>query len=135
MRSIKRRSLAVAGAVVVAVLAAACGSSSSSSSSGGGGAPPSVTQVTGAQTGPGLTQPTKGTGSRVSGGTVYFAEGSQAPPNYIFPMYSFEVCSTVNANQLMINMWRGLYFYGQNYVPDVDYGKSIGQKASVSCDG
>ena len=134
MRSIRHRSLAVAGALVVALVAAACGSSSNNSG-GGGGAPPSVTQVTGAQTGPGLTQPTKGSGSRVSGGTVYFAEGSQAPPNYIFPMYSFAVCSTVNANQLMINMWRGLYFYGQNYVPAVDYSKSIGQKPSISSDG
>jgi peptide/nickel transport system substrate-binding protein len=135
MRSIKHRYLAVVGAAVIALVAAACGSSSNNGSSGSGSAPPSVTQVTGAQTGPGLTQPTKGSGSRVSGGTVYFAEGSQATPNYIFPMYSFAVCSTVNANQLMINMWRGLYFYGQNYSPVVDYSKSIGKKPSISSDG
>jgi len=135
MRRIKHRSLAVVGVLVVALVAAACGSSSSNSSSGSGAAPPSVTAVTGAQTGPGLTQPTKGSGSRVSGGTIYFAEGSQATPNYIFPMYSFAVCSTVNANQLMINMWRGLYWYGQNYSPVVDYAKSIGQKPTSSNGG
>jgi peptide/nickel transport system substrate-binding protein len=66
---------------------------------------------------------------------VYFAEGSQATPNYIFPMYTFAVCSTVNANQLMINMWRGLYFYGQNYSPNVYYPKSIGDKPTYSNGG
>jgi peptide/nickel transport system substrate-binding protein len=134
MRSIKHRSLALAGAVVVALVAAACGSSSNNSSSGSG-SPPSVTAVTGAQTGPGLTQPTKGSGTKVKGGTIFFGEGSQATPNYIFPMYTFAVCSTVNANQLMINMWRGLYFYGQNYNPSVDYAKSIGQKPAISNGG
>ncbi len=133
MRSIKHRSLAVAGAVVIALVATACGSGGGSTSSSGGA--PSIASVAGPTSGPGLTEPTKGTGTKVSGGTVYFAEGSQAPPNYIFPMYSFAVCSTVNANQLMINMWRGLYFYGQNYVPAVDYAKSIGQKPSISSDG
>ncbi|MGE5617366.1 MAG: ABC transporter substrate-binding protein, partial [Candidatus Woesearchaeota archaeon] len=135
MRSIRHRSLAVAGAVVVALVAAACGSSSSSSSSGGGTAPPSVTQVAGPQTGPGLTQPTTGSGSKIQGGTVYFTEGSDATPNYIFPMYNFTVCSTTNANQLINLLWRGLYQYGDNYNPTVDYTHSIGQKPSISSDG
>jgi peptide/nickel transport system substrate-binding protein len=133
MRSIRHRSLAVAGAVVVALVAAACGSSSNNSTSSG--APPSIASVAGPTTGPGLNLPTAPSGTKVSGGTIYFAEGSQAPPNYIFPMYSFAVCSTVNANQLMINMWRGLYFYGQNYSPSIYYPKSIGQKPAISTDG
>jgi peptide/nickel transport system substrate-binding protein len=133
MRSIRHRSLAVLGAVVVALAAAACGSSSSSG--GNGTAPPSVTQVAGAQTGPGLTQPTTGSGSKVSGGTVYFTEGAQNTPNYIFPMYNFTVCSTTNANQLMALLYRGLYQYGDNYNPTVDYAHSIGQKPTISGDG
>lgn len=133
MRRIRHRSLAVLGALAVALVAAACGSSSSNS--GGGGAPPSVTQVAGPQTGPGLTQPTPGSGSKISGGTVYFTEGSQAPPNYIFPMYNFTVCSTTNANQLMSLLYRGLYQYGDNYNPTVDYAHSIGQKPTISNGG
>jgi peptide/nickel transport system substrate-binding protein len=133
MRSIRHRSLAAIGVVLLALVAAACGSSSNSSSSGT--APPSVTQVAGPQTGPGLTQPTTGSGSKISGGTVFFTEGSQATPNYIFPMYNFTVCSTVNANQLMSLMFRGLYQYGDNYNPTVDYAHSIGQKPTISNGG
>jgi peptide/nickel transport system substrate-binding protein len=132
MRSIRHRSLAAIGVVLLALVAAACGSSSNSS---GGTAPPSVTAVAGPQTGPGLTLPTTGSGSKISGGTVYFTEGSQAPPNYIFPMYNFTVCSTVNANQLMSLLYRGLYQYGDNYNPTVDYAHSIGQKPAVSNGG
>jgi peptide/nickel transport system substrate-binding protein len=126
--------LAVLGAALVALVAAACGSSSSSSNNGGG-SPPSVTQVAGPQSGPGLTQPTPGSGSKVNGGTITFAESSQATPNYIFPMYNFTVCSTTNANQLMNLMWRGLYQYGDNYNPTVDYAHSIGQKPTISNGG
>src|SRR5436305_12761852 len=133
MGSIRHRSLAVLGAALVALVAAACGSSSSSSNNGT--APPSVTQVAGPQTGPGLTQPTPGKGSKIQGGTITFAEGSQATPNYIFPMYNFEVCSTTNANQLMALLYRGLYQYGDNYNPTVDYAHSIGQKPTISSDG
>ncbi len=133
MRSIRHRSLAVLGAVLVALVAAACGSSGSSS--GNGTAPPSVTQVAGPQTGPGLTQPTPGSGSKIQGGTVNFTEGSQATPNYIFPMYNFTVCSTTNANQLMALLYHGLYQYGTNYNPTVDYAHSIGQKPTISDGG
>src|SRR5579875_324398 len=109
MRKVRHRSLAAVGAVVVALIAAACGSSSSSSSS-------SAPTVSGIPTsGPGYTTPTTGSGSKVSGGTVYFTEGSDATPNYIFPMYSFAVCSTTNADQLMNMLYPPLYTYGENY--------------------
>jgi peptide/nickel transport system substrate-binding protein len=71
----------------------------------------------------------------VSGGTVYFTEGPQAPPNYIFPMYSFAVCSTSNNNQLMYMLYRPLYWYGDNYAPTINYNKSIGQKPTISNSG
>jgi peptide/nickel transport system substrate-binding protein len=63
---------------------------------------------------------------------VFFTEGSQAPPNYIFPMYSFEFCSTVNVDQLMDMLYRPLYWYGDKYRPTVDYNRSIGQKPTFS---
>jgi len=127
MRKGKQSFLAVAGAVLVALVTAACGSSSSSS-----GAP---TASAGPTSGPGLTQPTSPSGSKVSGGTVYFTEGSDATPNYIFPMYSFAVCSTTNANQLMNMLYAPLYTYGENYRPTVDYNHSIGQQPVVSNGG
>jgi peptide/nickel transport system substrate-binding protein len=81
-----------------------------------------------------LTSPTTGSGARVSGGTVYFTEGSDAPPNYIFPMYTFAVCSTTNADQLMNMLYYPLYTYGEGYRPTVDYDHSIGQ-APVTSNG
>ena len=85
----------------------------------------SVTRVP--TSGPGLTQPTSPSGARVPGGTVYFTEGTGGAPNYIFPMYSFAVCSTANVDQLMDMMYRPLYWYGNDYRPTVDFNYSIGQ--------
>jgi peptide/nickel transport system substrate-binding protein len=82
-----------------------------------------------------LTQPTTGSGTKISGGTVYFTEGSQATPNYIFPMYTFAVCSTTNADQLMNMLYYPLYTYGENYRPTVDYDHSIGQAPTTSNGG
>jgi len=68
----------------------------------------------------------------MSGGTVYFTEGPDAAPNYIFPMYSPQVCSTANNNQLEYMMYRPLYWYGNNYRPTIDYNYSIGQQPVFS---
>ncbi len=130
MRKVKRSFFAVIGVVVLALVAAACGSSGGSSSSGGASAPTSVPT-----SGPGLTSPTTGSGTKVAGGTVYFTGAPQSPPNYIFPMYSFAVCSTVNADQLMNMLYLPLYTYGENYRPTIDYNDSIGQKPTVSNGG
>jgi peptide/nickel transport system substrate-binding protein len=102
--------LAAAGVLAIPVLA-----------SGGGGN--------------GLTSPTKPSGKVKKGGTVYFTEGSDATPNYIFPLYTFAVCSTTNSNQFMLNMWRPLYWYGNNYSPTIDYSYSYGQKPKYSNGG
>ncbi len=128
MRNTKHRSLAATGAVLIALVAAACGSSSSSSSSASGSASGSA----GPTSGPGLTQPTAPSGAKQSGGTVYFTEGADATPNYIFPMYSFAVCTTTNNNQFMYMMYRTLYWYGNNYSPTVDYNYSIGKQPQFS---
>ncbi len=129
MRSGMRGLTAAVGVVSVVLIAAACGSSSSNSSSA------ASTSAAGPTTGPGLTQPTAPSGAKVSGGTVYFTEGPDAPPNYIFSMYSPQVCSTANSNQFMYMMYRPLYWYGNNYSPTVDYSYSIGQAPATSNDG
>ena len=131
MRKVKRGLLAAIGVLAVALVAAACGSSS-----GGGSGPASVQySPTGVPTaGPGLTSMSAPSGSRIKGGTVYFTEGSQAPPNYIFPMYSFAFCSTVNIDQLMDMLYRPLYWYGDLYRPTVDYNRSIGKKPVFASD-
>ena len=117
------------GVAVMVLVAAACGTSGSSSHAGNSNAPPAA--ASGPATGAGLTEPTSPSGSRVSGGTVYFTEGSDATPNYIFPMYSPQVCSTTNFNQLMAMLYRPLYWYGNNYRPTVDYNYSVGQSPAV----
>ncbi len=119
--TIKHCSLAATGALLVAVIVAACGSSGSTA------APAGV--PTG---GPGFTQPTSPSGTKISGGTVYFTEGTNASPNYIFPMYTFDVCSTPNVNEFMDMMYRPLYWYGNNYSPTVDYDYSIGRQPVFS---
>jgi len=80
------------------------------------------------QTGPGLTQPTKPSGAKISGGTITYAEAPQATPNYIFPMTSFSVCSVANTSQFSSLMYRPLYYFGNNYSPTVDYNYSVGQQ-------
>ena len=131
MQKLARHGVAASAAVLVMVLAAACGSSSSSSgnSSGSSAASASASLPT---NGAGLTQPTTPAGTRLTGGTVFFTEGPDAAPNYIFPMYSPQVCSTANNNQLEYMMYRPLYWYGNNYRPNIDYDYSIGQQPQFS---
>jgi peptide/nickel transport system substrate-binding protein len=133
MRSITRGTLATIGVALVVLFAAACGSSSSSKTTTGSSTGTTSTSSSSTpQTGPGLTAATAPTGARVSGGTVYFAQGADAPPTYIFPLYTFADCTTVNINQFMNIMYRPLYWYGNNYSPTVDYDYSIGQKPVFS---
>jgi peptide/nickel transport system substrate-binding protein len=133
----RRRWLGVVIALgLIAVLVGACGSSGggTSSSSASGPATPSI--VSGLkQTGPGLTEPSKGSGTRIKGGTVTFAEAPDSPPNYIFPMYSAEFCGLSNNFQLNVMLYRPLYWYGNNYDPTVDYNDSIGDKPTYSNSG
>jgi peptide/nickel transport system substrate-binding protein len=134
MRRINKSLRVVAGVAISALVVAGCGSSSNNSS-GGSGSSSASTPTSVPTAGPGLTAPTTGSGAKVSGGTVYFTEGSDATPNYIFPMYTFAVCSTTNADQLMNMLYYPLYTYGENYRPTVDYNHSIGQAPQVSDGG
>jgi peptide/nickel transport system substrate-binding protein len=121
---------------LVAALVSACGSSGNSTSGSGSTGSSTPSTVSGLkQTGPGLNLPTKGAGARIKGGTVTFAEAAEAPPNYIFPMYSPQYCGTNNNNMLNILLYRPLYWYGNNYDPTVDYNDSIGKKPDFSGGG
>jgi peptide/nickel transport system substrate-binding protein len=131
MQRFKRSTLAIIGVALVVLFAAACGSSSNNSSSSGAssssGSSGSASPSGAPTSGPGLTQPTAPAGTKLSGGTVYFTEGASAAPNYIFPMTSAQVCGTNNLNQLSYMLYRGLYWYGNNYTPTVDYSYSVAE--------
>jgi peptide/nickel transport system substrate-binding protein len=136
--SISRRAGRWLGAMfavgLIAALMSACGSSGGNTASvGGTSSTPSVAGLK--QSGIGLTEPSKGSGSRVSGGTVTFAEAPGSPPNYIFPMQSAEYCGANNSNQLAYLAYRPLYWYGNNYDPTVDYNDSIGKQPDFSNGG
>lgn len=73
-------------------------------------------------------------GSKIQGGTAYFQEGPAAPPTYIFPFISFQVCSTMNYGQLTYMLYRPLYWFGNNNKASVDLNYSIG-KAPVFTNG
>jgi peptide/nickel transport system substrate-binding protein len=110
------------GVCLVAVAAAAvtltaCGSSSTPSSS------PNTASAT-SNYGP--TGPVPAAGTKIQGGTAYFQEGPAAPPTYIFPFISPQVCSTMNYGQFTYMMYRPLYWFGNNNSPSVDYNYSIG---------
>jgi peptide/nickel transport system substrate-binding protein len=116
--------------LLVTVLVGACGSAGSGT---GAGSPASALKIK--QTGPGLTEPTTGSGTRIKGGTAYFAEAADSPPNYIFPMYSPEYCGNNNIFGVISMMYRPLYWFGNNYSPTIDYDYSIGQKPTYSNGG
>ena len=65
-------------------------------------------------------------GTKIQGGTAYFQEGPAAPPTYIFPFISSQVCSTMNYGQFTYMMYRPLYWFGNNNSPPVDHNYSIG---------
>jgi peptide/nickel transport system substrate-binding protein len=66
---------------------------------------------------------------------VYFTQIPQQMPNYIFPLYSPQVCDAQNINQLMYMLYRPLYWYGNNYRPTIDYDYSNGQTPQFSGGG
>ncbi len=134
MRKFKRSALMSALAAFAAVGVAACGSASHKTGAGPAATAASVPHSSPAS-GPGLTIPTKGSGAKTMGGTVYFSEAPASPPNYIFPMYAPQYCGTNNIDQLNVMLYRPLYWYGNNYSPAVDYNESVGQKPIVSGGG
>jgi peptide/nickel transport system substrate-binding protein len=98
------RGLGVLAAVAIVVLTlAACGGGGSSSG------PSGTTSSAPAQ----------------SGGTAYFAEGTQAAPNYIFPFASLEFFSTTNFQDFINLLYRPLYWFGQGATPNINLSLSL----------
>src|SRR6202034_1439468 len=63
----------------------------------------------------GKSKPTTNAGPPSNGkvsGTITFAEGATANPNWIFPYESCEYCSVDNINQFQDEMFRPLYWFG-----------------------
>ena len=96
------RGLAVLAAAAIVVLTlAACGGGGSSSGN------------------------TTSTGNAQKGGTAYFAEATQAVPNYIFPFASLQYFSVASLSQFQQLMYRPLYWFGKGSTPNVNYPLSI----------
>jgi peptide/nickel transport system substrate-binding protein len=128
MSKFSKPAMAAVVCALVALAVSACGSSSPTSQTG-------VTVNGLKQYGPGLTEPTTGSGSKISGGTVYFSEAADSPPNYIFPMYAPQYCGINNIDELNFLLYRPLYWYGNDYKPTVDYNYSVGKAPVVSGGG
>jgi peptide/nickel transport system substrate-binding protein len=77
---------------------------------------------------------TKATGGIVNGGTAYFAEQPETPPNYIFPLVSGQYFTVANTADLQTLLYEPLYWFGDKAATSIDYRLSIGN-APVYSDG
>jgi peptide/nickel transport system substrate-binding protein len=66
---------------------------------------------------------------------VTWAESAGFAPNYIFPFYSDQYCTSANAVQFQPLMYRPLYWYGNGNRASIDYDYSIGNPPTFSKDG
>jgi peptide/nickel transport system substrate-binding protein len=73
-----------------------------------------------------------GSGQRVRGGNITFAEVPGTPPNYIFPMDSLAYFSTNNLNQFQYLMWRPLYWIGNQDQVTLNSQLSLAQPPAYS---
>jgi peptide/nickel transport system substrate-binding protein len=60
-----------------------------------------------------------------AGGTVFFAEGAQAAPNYIFPFMSLAFFSVTNISDFQQIMYRPLYWFGNGSQPTLNLKISL----------
>jgi len=67
-----------------------------------------IVAVSGGKSKPSANPPSTG---KVSG-TITFAEGPTAQPNWIFPFESCQYCSVDNINQFQDEMFRPMYWFG-----------------------
>src|ERR1700674_2774038 len=65
-------------------------------------------------------------------GTITFAEGPGANPNYIFPYMGCQFFSVDNINQFQQMMFRPLYFFGLGGSPAVQYKLSLAPAPKMS---
>jgi peptide/nickel transport system substrate-binding protein len=73
-------------------------------------------------------------GTVVKGGTAYFAEQPETPPDYIFPLVSGAYFTGANTADLQTLLYEPLYWFGDEASTSVDYALSIGN-APVYSDG
>ncbi|HLH47489.1 MAG TPA: hypothetical protein VKV25_10030, partial [Acidimicrobiales bacterium] len=112
--------LAVA-AVLAAVLAAGlagCGGGGGGNGGGPTGTPPTSSASSSVPA---------GTGARVSGGTVTWAEPPDSAPDYIFPLAPPADFTLANVADFQHLMYRPLFWFGDDNTPTVDYGRSLGR--------
>ncbi|MGH9170347.1 MAG: ABC transporter substrate-binding protein [Acidimicrobiales bacterium] len=97
------------GLAAGALVLAACGSTPASKGKSGGN-----------------TTATTAPSHITRGGTVYWAQGAQAKPNWIFPFASLSYFSVTNLTQFQELMYRPLYWFGSptSAAPDVDFALS-----------
>ncbi|MFZ2058037.1 MAG: ABC transporter substrate-binding protein, partial [Acidimicrobiales bacterium] len=70
----------------------------------------------------------------VRGGTAYFAEQPETPPDYIFPLVSGEYFTVENTADFQTLLYEPLYWFGDKASTSIDYSLSIGN-APVYSDG
>jgi peptide/nickel transport system substrate-binding protein len=97
------------GVGIAAVLLAACSSNTPSASNGN-----------------------NNTGTKVSGGTVTWAEPPSDVPNYIFPFMSLAFFSVTNLSQFQQLMYRPLYWFGNGSSSSIDPTLSLAQNPVYS---
>jgi peptide/nickel transport system substrate-binding protein len=74
-------------------------------------------------------------GNAQKGGTAYFAEATQAVPNYIFPFASLQYFSVASLSQFQMLMYRPLYWFGKGATPDINPALSLAQLPKYSDGG
>ncbi|MGA8680768.1 MAG: ABC transporter substrate-binding protein [Acidimicrobiales bacterium] len=103
-----RRVLGVLVLVVFGALGLVACSSSRPGSAGG---------TSGSTTAPGVP---------IDGGTAYFAEQPETPPDYIFPLISSNLFTVANTADLQTLLYEPLYWFGDKGSTAIDYPLSIG---------
>ena len=88
--------------------------------------------TTGSRTG--ATAGTTGRGTIIDGGTAYFAEQPETPPDYIFPLVSGQYFTVENTADFQTLLYEPLYWFGDKTSTSVDYSLSIGN-APIYSDG
>ena len=74
----------------------------------------------------GIAAVTTGAGRIIDGGTAYFAEQPETPPDYIFPVVSGQYFTVENTADFQTLLYEPLYWFGDKASTSIDYPLSIG---------
>ncbi len=86
------------------------------------------------RSGPSTTTGSTGRRTMVAGGTAYFAEQPETPPDYIFPLVSGQYFTVENTADFQTLLYEPLYWFGDKNSTSVDYSLSIGNAPVYSDD-